>query len=431
MKVSLYILNHNYARYLEQAVESVLAQDYGDIEVMLIDDGSSDDSIDLIENKYIENDRINFIRNTESQGLIKCCNQALNIASGDLILRLDADDVLETGAITTLVEFYARQKSVYQHLVAVFGDYIEIDQTGHTIRQIKKQSKPVGDSDFLVPIHGACTLIDAHWLSSIGGYDEEFSRQDGFYIWAQASALGNKILGCEQVVFHYRKHQMSLSAAWSKILDQRNLIAEKIVTKQLIGFTYDIVFPVRAADVIDNINALAQICNLMKQRFTQPKNIKTIYVISSAELVFRVVKEYLGDFNVVFRHRSEESESADVTLRQSLKDIDIYESSDNGSAFALIMSVAATLVSPKDVALLVNQAVIFQGFQTFIIGRVITGDIYQPLEDGLGELRESNKLVNEGHCFIERTPGVVLVRANAWSDFVSEGELSVGLAESL
>ena len=431
MKVSIYILNHNYARYLKEAVESVLVQGYDDVEVILIDDGSNDDSIALIENNYGNNERVAINRNIESQGLIKCCNQALNIASGDLILRLDADDVLAADAITTLVQFYTRQKALCPQLIAVFGDYIEIDQTGHAIKQIKKQSKPLGDSDFLVPIHGACTLIDAHWLRAIGGYDEEFSRQDGFYIWAQAAALGKKILGCEQVIFQYRKHQLSLSAAWSKILDQRNLIAEKIVTKQLDGFTYDIVLPIRAADVIDDVSALAQICILLKQRFTRPKNIKTIYVISSSEIIYGVVKEYLGDFNVVFRHRPEESEAAEVTLRQSLRDIDIYESSDNESTFALIMSVAATLVSPKDVALLVNQAVIFQGFQSFIIGRIIRGDIYQPLEGGLGELSESNKFTNEGHCFIERTPGVVLVKANAWSGFVSEDELSVGLAESL
>lgn len=431
MKVSIYILNHNYERYLDEAITSVLGQDYDDIEVLLIDDGSTDNSIDLIQKKYLNNPKIHFTRNIENQGLIRCCNQALRIASGDLILRLDADDVLELSAISKLVDFFVRHKALFQNLIAVFGDYIEIDQTGHTLKEVRKQSTPAGDADFLVPIHGACTLIDIHWLRSIGGYDDEFSRQDGFYIWAQASAFDKKILGCEQVIFQYRKHQMSLSAAWSRILDQRNLIAEKIVTKQLNRFSYDILLPVRAADFVDSKDALTHIIDLLRERFVRPQNVNKIYVVSSSETVFNIIKNCLPHFNVAFRKRSEELEAVGVTLRQSLTEIDIYKSTVTGNSFALIMTVAATLVPPRNISLLVNQAVIFRGFDAFIIGRIIKGDIYQPSDGGLSHLSENNQSIDEYHCLVERTPGVVLVRESAWADFISDSSLSVGLAESI
>lgn len=431
MRVTVYILNHNYAHYLEAAVESVLEQNYENIEILLIDDGSTDDSVKFIEKNYSSNPKITFIKNIESQGLIKCCNQALQLANGEVLMRLDADDFLEANAIDSLVNFFSRQKAKCQDIVAVFGDYFEIDQAGHKIREIRKQSDRKGGIDFLVPIHGACTLIDIQWLNSIGGYDNDFTRQDGFYIWAQASALGKQILGCSKVIFSYRKHQLSLSATWSKILDQRSLIARKIVTNQLNDFKYDVVLPIRAADVLDNLNVLKTICDLLKQRLIKSENIKKIHIVSSSECVFREVESHLLDFNVVFKKRSEESELPDVTLRRSLSEIKIFDSSAEKSAFALVLSVAATFVSLKDIELLLNQAVIFTGFDTFILGRIINGDIFQPVEGGLGELSESNRFSDEEHCFVERTPGVVVVRSTAWQSFVAERRLSVGLAESL
>lgn len=90
-------------RYVEKCVESVLKQDYDNIEILLVDDGSTDTSLNLIKEKYasIENCKIITKKNG---GLASARNAGLEVAKGDFIYFLDADDYLDKYAISSLVE---------------------------------------------------------------------------------------------------------------------------------------------------------------------------------------------------------------------------------------------------------------------------------------------------------------------------------------
>lgn len=89
MKVSVLISNYNYARYLSAAIDSALAQTYSDIEIIVVDDGSTDDSQPVIE-QY--GDKIKSIFQ-ENQGQGAAFNTGFKSASGEIIAFLDADDV--------------------------------------------------------------------------------------------------------------------------------------------------------------------------------------------------------------------------------------------------------------------------------------------------------------------------------------------------
>ena len=90
-KISIYITNHNYGKYIERAIESAIKQTYKNIEIIIIDDYSVDNSRDIIK-KYKYKKNIKIIFNKSKLGLIKSSIKAIKAAKGHFILRLDADD---------------------------------------------------------------------------------------------------------------------------------------------------------------------------------------------------------------------------------------------------------------------------------------------------------------------------------------------------
>jgi glycosyltransferase involved in cell wall biosynthesis len=100
VKASIVINNHNYARFLSQSIESALAQDYRNIEVIVIDDGSTDNSAEVI--RSYGNRIISVFK--ENGGQSSCYYRGFQVASGDLVLFLDADDYLHAHCISGVID---------------------------------------------------------------------------------------------------------------------------------------------------------------------------------------------------------------------------------------------------------------------------------------------------------------------------------------
>ena len=95
--ISVYITNYNYERFIKKAIDSVLAQSFSDFELLIIDDGSTDDSKKIIES-YSSNFKIKIIYQ-HNKGLNVTNNIAARAAAGKYIIRLDADDYFATNAL--------------------------------------------------------------------------------------------------------------------------------------------------------------------------------------------------------------------------------------------------------------------------------------------------------------------------------------------
>ena len=89
--VSVLLAVHNGSRYLSAAVESVLGQTVADLELVAIDDGSTDETPDLLAG--VGDQRVVMLRNEEQAGLAASLNRALEAAAGRYVARLDADDI--------------------------------------------------------------------------------------------------------------------------------------------------------------------------------------------------------------------------------------------------------------------------------------------------------------------------------------------------
>ncbi len=90
-KISVVMPAYNSGKYIAAAIESILAQTFGDFEFIIINDGSTDNTADVVR-KY-DDARIVFVDNAENRGLVAVLNQGLDMARGEYIARMDSDDI--------------------------------------------------------------------------------------------------------------------------------------------------------------------------------------------------------------------------------------------------------------------------------------------------------------------------------------------------
>jgi len=169
-RITVYIASHNYGRFLEQAIESVLRQTVEDWELLVIDDGSTDNTSQVIE-LYDSHPQIRSFR-TEGVGLPAICNLALREAEGDYIIRLDGDDIFDENILLILSTYLDRD----ENLTIVFPDYYLIDEGGEIFAH--KQRRKIYSKDHLMdaPPNGACTMIRTKSLVDVGGYREDRNK---------------------------------------------------------------------------------------------------------------------------------------------------------------------------------------------------------------------------------------------------------------
>ena len=117
VKVTVYITSHNYGKYLQDAIESVLRQTIDCWELLLFNDDSTDNTQSIID-LYKGDERIR-IFNTDGIGLSRVANLALEYSGGEYIIRLDADDVFDENILLVLSNCLDRDSDV----ALVFPDY--------------------------------------------------------------------------------------------------------------------------------------------------------------------------------------------------------------------------------------------------------------------------------------------------------------------
>ncbi len=251
--VTIYITNYNYGRYLDNAIKSILDQTYSDYELIIIDDGSNDNSKEIINN-YLKNENIYTVFQ-ENRGLNVSNNVALSLARGKYIVRLDADDYFAPHAIELMVSELERNS---KHAL-VFPDYYHIDKDGNIIEEIKRHDFSNDVTLLDQPAHGACTMIRIDILRSIGGYDEEFNRQDGYDIWLKISRL-YPVKNIPLPLFYYRQHQRNITKNETKLFEIRTRIIEKnLKNRKLENLRVLGIIPVRGKDIDPSLDPLYKI----------------------------------------------------------------------------------------------------------------------------------------------------------------------------
>jgi glycosyltransferase involved in cell wall biosynthesis len=223
-KVTVYIPSKNYSQFLEQAISSILLQTFKDWNLILIDDGSTDLSFEIMQ-RFSKDARVS-VHQLSGLGLPAVANFALNMAESDYFVRLDGDDYMNEHALEILISAMDQNLD----LDFIFPDYYEVDDEGRLLSLQTRGEISNFDHYRGLPPHGACTLWRTKSLKNLGGYREDLKGQDGLDVWIKENKK-EKFKNVSLPLFYYRKHDQSLSNSKSLISNARRSLKLDAVSK--------------------------------------------------------------------------------------------------------------------------------------------------------------------------------------------------------
>lgn len=248
-KVTVYVPCRNYGRFLREALESVASQSLDAWELVVFDEASTDDTA-AIAREFRDRfpDRVRVVENPTPRGLRACANDALEMARGTYIMRLDADDYLDDAALLVLAEHLDRHPDVG----LVYPNWVYITEAGDVIG-VERRKRVRAEAEVLdLPAHGACTMIRTRVLKAVGGYDTRFAAQDGHELWLRMLHRF-KVANVQTPLFYYRQHPGSMST------DTEALLAARREIKRAVAARYDGPVRPRCAAIIPAKNTYPRI----------------------------------------------------------------------------------------------------------------------------------------------------------------------------
>jgi hypothetical protein len=207
--VSVAMSVYNNERYLREAIESILSQTFTDFEFLIIDDGSTDRSLNILQEYAAQDQRIR-CHSRENRGIPKTRNEMLAQARGELIAVMDADDIALPDRFACQVEFL----QTYPDVVCVGGAFERIDEKG---RFIDRCQPPQTDAEIqpillggMSCLHHPCTMARRSAMLTVGGYDETMVGSSDLDLWLRLGEIGH-LANLPDTVLRYRMHLNSLT----------------------------------------------------------------------------------------------------------------------------------------------------------------------------------------------------------------------------
>lgn len=211
--VSVILTAHNYGRFLDQCLQSVLNQTFQDLELVIVNDGSTDDTADVAA-RYIGDLRVRVLT-LPGVGLAAACNHGVWQSAGEFILRLDADDFLDPHALMIEAEVLTRRPEVG----LVYPDFYTVDEEGKFLgyTRVPRVQEGAHLFDNNPPAGGA--MFRRSCSDVIGGYNETLRYQEDYDFWLRfierfrAYGIGLPLLSYRQHAGSMSKNRAGRSAA--------------------------------------------------------------------------------------------------------------------------------------------------------------------------------------------------------------------------
>ena len=220
--VSVIIPNYNHAQYISDAIQSVLNQEYRQFEIIVVDDGSTDSSREVVAQF---GNRVNYIWQ-ENQGLSAARNTGIAAASGDYIGLLDADDMYEPDFMSTLVLLMAD----HPEIDGIHCGYQFVDHLNNPLPQIEARAIAEGqlyqqllNSNFLVP---ESMLVRRYCYNGAGTFDVSLRACEDWDMWLRISNQFT-IVGTTRILTRHRILPGSMSADPKRMMDNRFAVLDK------------------------------------------------------------------------------------------------------------------------------------------------------------------------------------------------------------
>jgi len=210
-KISVILPVYNGEDYLAEAINSILAQTFTDFELIIIDDGSSDDSLSIIQQYQKEDVRIKIL-SRENRGLVYTLNELINLAKGFWVARMDQDDISLPNRIERQLQWLAETDA------DICGTGIKLfdcndDRFFHF---------PIGNDAikmkllFESPLAHPTVIMKTNLVRSLK-YDPAYEKCEDYDLWERAAQKNWKMTNVPEVLLLYRKHESQISTVSSSI----------------------------------------------------------------------------------------------------------------------------------------------------------------------------------------------------------------------
>lgn len=266
--VSIVIACYNHEQFVKDSIQSVINQTYTNIELIIIDDGSTDNSIAMIQ-QMVEFCEIRFarfeFRSRPNKGLSATLNEALEWCQGKYYSPFASDDQMLKSKTTLQTSFLEKNLDC----VAVFGGVQLIDENSNNLGKLVSKEKIYSFEDIIMHKHNILAptqMIRKKVIKDVGGYNANLFIED-WYMWLLLSREG-KIFSMNEVLTLYRRHDSNSSNNLSKMHFSRF---------EVLKFFSDSEFYVKAVSNIKWLNAYEELIHIKHNRL---KNISKLFILN-------------------------------------------------------------------------------------------------------------------------------------------------------
>ncbi len=226
--VSVVMPAYNAEKYIEEAIQCILNQTYKNWELLITDDASTDQTLTIIQNYIIKDSRIKFYKNETNIGYLKTWNKLMEIAKGEFITFLDADDLCTFDRIETLYQYLQNHPTI--KIVGSNINIVDVSNALVTTKNYPVSSQEINDtlSSNNFPFCGSAVMIKKDVYQKVGGYREYFNRlawED--HDWLIRCCTMFKAANINQYLYSYRNTPHSVTRN-IKPQDYKKLIIKKI-----------------------------------------------------------------------------------------------------------------------------------------------------------------------------------------------------------
>ncbi|MDV2469864.1 glycosyltransferase [Acinetobacter chinensis] len=235
--VSVIIPCYNHEKFIQESIQSVMDQTYSRMELIVIDDGSKDNSVQKIEEmrSACESrfEHFQFIFR-ENRGLSRTLNQGLSLAHGDYFSTVASDDIMLPEKTVTQLDVFKKDPLI----TAVFGAHQYIDDESKVVSVKKGAYREFSFQEIFYHQHdipASSQMIRLSYLRDIGGYNENTKVED-WDLWLRLTESGAKLVYIPDVIVGYRMHDNNLSKDKSLMFNEVFNIVQRYKDKK--GFPY-------------------------------------------------------------------------------------------------------------------------------------------------------------------------------------------------
>ncbi|MDA7558587.1 glycosyltransferase [Flavobacteriaceae bacterium] len=237
-KITVLMSVYNGAKFLDEAIDSILSQTFTDFEFIIIDDASSDTSLQVI-NSY-KDARIIVLQNTKNLGLTKSLNIGIAEAKGKYIARMDADDISMPKRLEKQFDF------MEEHPEFAFcgSKAISINEEG---QEVKYLPDTVCDKDIILAyiffknmFTHSTLFIEKKVLTDVGGYDEEFTRSQDYRLYLKLFTNNYFGTNLNEYTLLYRVTKKGVTRVFSESQDFFARLAIKKTLKEAFDIDLNI-----------------------------------------------------------------------------------------------------------------------------------------------------------------------------------------------